>query len=40
MIAAAGLLTIAWSTGILLTLAPSFQDRHMKAFCGQREPAA
>lgn len=32
MIAAAGLLTFAWSTGILLTLAQDFQDRQMKAF--------
>jgi len=32
MIAAAGLLTFAWSTGILLTLAQNFQDRQMKSF--------
>ena len=32
MIAAAGLLTFAWSTGILLTLAQDFQDRQMKSF--------
>lgn len=32
MIAAAGLLTFAWSTGILLTLAQSFQDRQLAAF--------
>ena len=32
MIAAAGLLTFAWSTGVLLTLAQDFQERQMKTF--------
>jgi voltage-gated potassium channel len=30
MIAIAGLLTFAWSTGVLFTLAQSFQDQQMK----------
>src|SRR5208337_2093626 len=30
MIAMAGLLTFAWSTGVLLTLAQDFQDQQMK----------
>jgi hypothetical protein len=29
MIAIAGLLTFAWSTGVLLTVAQEFQDRHL-----------
>jgi len=32
MIATAGLLTFAWSTGILITLAQEFQDRRMQLF--------
>ena len=32
MIATAGLLTFAWSTGILLTLAQEFQDQQMQWF--------
>jgi voltage-gated potassium channel len=32
MIAAAGLLTFAWSTGVLLVLAQNFQDRQLAAF--------
>lgn len=32
MIAAAGLLTFAWSTGVLLVLAQNFQDRQMASF--------
>jgi hypothetical protein len=31
MIAIAGLLTFAWSTGVLLTVAQEFQDRHLSA---------
>jgi hypothetical protein len=30
MIATAGLLTFAWSTGILVTLAQEFQDQRLK----------
>ncbi len=40
MIAIAGLLTFAWSTGVLLTVAQEFQDRHLstaKFRRGQRE---
>ena len=37
MIATAGLLGFAWSTGILLTLAQEFQDRQMKIFQQKRE---
>lgn len=32
MIAAAGLLTFAWSTGVLLVLAQNFQDRQLASF--------
>ena len=32
MIAAAGLLTFAWSTGVLLVLAQEFQDQQMESF--------
>lgn len=39
MIAAAGLLTFAWSTGVLLTLVQDFQDREMKSFL-RAHPAA
>lgn len=38
MIAAAGLLTFAWSTGVLLVLAQNFQDRQLAAFRRQRNP--
>lgn len=37
LIAAAGLLTFAWSTGVLLTLAQNFQERQMKAFRQKHE---
>jgi hypothetical protein len=40
MIATAGLLGFAWSTGILLTLAQEFQDRQMKLFKQRRESHA
>ncbi len=36
VLAVAGLLTFAWSTGTLLTLAQDFQERHLKAH--QRRP--
>ena len=32
MLATAGLLAFAWSTGILMTLAQEFQDRHVELF--------
>ena len=32
MIATAGLLTFAWSTGVLITLAHEFQDQRMESF--------
>jgi hypothetical protein len=38
MIATAGLLTFAWSTGILLTLAQEFQDEQMQRLKGKRQP--
>jgi hypothetical protein len=37
MIATAGLLTFAWSTGILLTLAQDFQDQQLKLLKQRRE---
>jgi len=37
MIATAGLLTFAWSTGILLTLAQEFQDQQLQALKRRRE---
>jgi hypothetical protein len=37
MIATAGLLTFAWSTGILLTLAQDFQDQQMQLLKQRRE---
>ena len=37
MIATAGLLTFAWSTGILITLAQEFQDQQMQALKQRRE---
>jgi voltage-gated potassium channel len=37
MIATAGLLTFAWSTGILLTLAQEFQDQQMQLLKRRRE---
>jgi hypothetical protein len=37
MIATAGLLTFAWSTGILLTLAQDFQDQQMRLLKQKRE---
>jgi hypothetical protein len=40
MIATAGLLTFAWSTGILLTLAQEFQDQQMQALKQRREKRA
>jgi len=36
MIATAGLLTFAWSTGILLTLAQDFQDQQMRRIKNKR----
>jgi hypothetical protein len=36
MIAAAGLLTFAWSTGVLLVLAQEFQDQQMASFKQRR----
>jgi hypothetical protein len=36
MIAVAGLLTFAWSTGILLTLAQDFQDQELQLFKQRR----
>jgi hypothetical protein len=38
LIATAGLLTFAWSTGVLLTLAQEFQDQHMRRLKRTREP--
>ena len=38
MIATAGLLTFAWSTGILMTLAQEFQDQRMQWFQRRHEP--
>jgi len=32
MIATSGLLTFAWSTGVLITLAQKFQDRQMEYY--------
>ena len=40
MIAAAGLLTFAWSTGVLLVLAQEFQDQQMEAFKRRRGKTA
>jgi hypothetical protein len=37
MIATAGLLTFAWSTGVLLTLAQDFQEQQMELFKRHRE---
>jgi hypothetical protein len=37
MIATAGLLAFAWSTGILLTLAQEFQDQQLQAIKQRRE---
>jgi len=37
MIATAGLLTFAWSTDILLTLAQEIQDQQMQALKQRRE---
>jgi len=37
MIATAGLLTFAWSTGVLLTLAQDFQDQQMKQLKEKRD---
>ena len=37
MIAMAGLLTFAWSTGVLLTLAQDFQEQQMQIFRQRRE---
>ena len=37
MIAMAGLLTFAWSTGVLLTLAQDFQDQQMKLLKQRRD---
>ena len=37
MIATAGLLTFAWSTGILLTLAQDFQEQQMLLLKQRRE---
>jgi hypothetical protein len=37
MIATAGLLTFAWSTGILLTLAQEFQDQQLQLLRQKRE---
>jgi len=37
MIATAGLLTFAWSTGVLLTLAQDFQDQQMQLLKQKRE---
>jgi hypothetical protein len=39
MIAAAGLLTFAWSTGVLLVLAQEFQDQQMDSFKRRIEKA-
>ncbi len=40
MIATAGLLTFAWSTGILLTLAQEFQDQQMRRLKDKRAKRA
>lgn len=40
MIATAGLLTFAWSTGVLLTLAQDFQESRMQAVKQKREKRA
>jgi hypothetical protein len=37
MISMAGLMTFAWSTGVLLTLAQDFQDEHLSRFKRQLE---
>ena len=37
MLATAGLLSFAWSTGVLLTLAQSFQDRQMERLTSLRK---
>jgi len=39
MIAIAGLMTFAWSTGVLLTVAQEFQDREMRALRKRGKPA-
>jgi hypothetical protein len=38
MLATAGLLTFAWSTGILLTLAQEFQESHMRRYSERNGP--
>jgi len=38
MLATAGLLAFAWSTGMLMTLAQEFQDRHVQLFKQQHGP--
>lgn len=38
MIATAGLLGFAWSTGILMTLAQQFQDQRMQQLARRRDP--
>jgi hypothetical protein len=38
MLATAGLLSFAWSTGMLMTLAQEFQDRHLQWFKRQHGP--
>jgi hypothetical protein len=38
MLATAGLLAFAWSTGRLMTLAQEFQDRHLQLFKQQHGP--
>jgi hypothetical protein len=37
MIATAGLLSFAWSTGVLITLALKFQERQMELYKNQRQ---
>ncbi len=37
MLATAGLLAFAWSTGMLMTLAQEFQDRHVQLYKAQYE---
>ena len=39
MIAIAGLMTFAWSTGVLLTVPQEFQDREMRALRKRGKPA-
>ena len=40
MLATAGLLAFAWSTGMLMTLAQEFQDRHVQLFKARYEKVA